>query len=198
MESGIKNLSNYLLYNFIDTPDELYKRLKLNVALCETLNTTIYSFPMKYHPINDPKYFSNRNYIGKHWNRKYIRAIQAILNSTKGKIGKGKSFFYAAFGRNLEEYHKILLMPEPFIMYRMHYDDKLRAYLQETKAIPYKDATNDTGDFTEKWYKAYCALSESERKEAESIIKENKFSPASYQSSNKKILSLLEYYKIKR
>ena len=55
--SGISNLSNYLLYNFEEEPEELYYRLRLNVDLCEELGATIYSFPMKYHPINDPEYF---------------------------------------------------------------------------------------------------------------------------------------------
>lgn len=52
---------------------------------------------MKCHPIRrttdmGEDYSHNRDYIGKYWNRKYIRAIQAVLNSTKGKIGKGTSF----------------------------------------------------------------------------------------------------------
>ena len=42
------NLSNYVLYNFKDKPVELYKRLRLNVDLCEELGVSIYSFPMKY------------------------------------------------------------------------------------------------------------------------------------------------------
>ena len=46
-------LSNYLLYNFEDKPEELYYRLRMNVDLCEELGASIYSFPMKYHPIND-------------------------------------------------------------------------------------------------------------------------------------------------
>ncbi len=82
----IHNLSNYLLYNYKDHPDELYERMRLNIELCEDLGISIYSFPMKYHPIDDPDYFRNRDYIGKpHWNRKFIRAIQAVLNSTHGK-----------------------------------------------------------------------------------------------------------------
>lgn len=85
VKSGIKNLSNYLLYNFEDKPEELYYRLRMNVDLCEELGASIYSFPMKYHPINDKEFFMNRDYIGKHWNRKFIRAVQAVLNSTKGK-----------------------------------------------------------------------------------------------------------------
>ena len=54
---------------------------------------------MKYHPISDPEYFKNRDYLGEHWNRKFIRAVQAVLNSTKGKIGNGVEFFEEAFGR---------------------------------------------------------------------------------------------------
>lgn len=124
---GIKNLSNYLLYNFEDDPDDLYYRMKLNVDLCYDLGVTIYSFPMKYHPIDDPEYFQNRNYIGPHWNRKFIRSVQAVLNSTKGKIGRDKSFFEEAFGGNVEEFHKILWMPETFIIHRFKYKDNLTA-----------------------------------------------------------------------
>ncbi len=90
---GITDLSNYPLYNYQDKPDELYYRMKINIDLCEELDVTIYSFPMKYHPIDDPKYFRNRDFIEINWNRKFIRAIQAVLNATKGKIGRGKSFF---------------------------------------------------------------------------------------------------------
>lgn len=126
-KAGLKDFSNYLLYNFDDHPDDLYYRLKINVDLCDQLNVNIYSFPMKYHPImktgdmeND--YSHNRDYIGKYWNRKYIRAVQAILNSTKGKIGKGTSFFEKAFGKDIDEYHKLLYMPETMIIYRYFFE----------------------------------------------------------------------------
>ena len=129
---GLKDFSNYLLYNFLDKPVDLYKRLRINVELCDELNVNIYSFPMKYHPIrkgkNDIEDFShNRDYIGKYWNRKYIRAVQAILNSTKGKVGKGLSFFLEAFGNSEEEFLELLEMPETFILYRFFFkwlDDK--------------------------------------------------------------------------
>ena len=126
-KAGLKDFSNYLLYNFDDHPDDLYYRLKINVDLCDQLNVNIYSFPMKYHPImktgdmeND--YSHNRDYIGQYWNRKYIRAVQAILNSTKGKIGKGTSFFEKAFGKDIDEYHKLLYMPETMIIYRYFFE----------------------------------------------------------------------------
>jgi len=118
----INNLSNYLLYNFKDKPEDLYNRMELNIELCEKLDITIYSFPMKYHPIEDPRYFRNRDFIGKHWCKKHIRAVQAVLNSTKGKIGRGESFFKKAFGANLDEFKEILEMPETFILYRYFFE----------------------------------------------------------------------------
>ena len=124
---GLKDFSNYLLYNYDDHPDDLYHRLRINVELCDKLDVSIYSFPMKYHPIRKTAEMSedfshNRDYIGKFWNRKYIRAIQAVLNSTKGKIGKGTSFFMKAFGANIDEYHKLLEMPETMIIYRYFFE----------------------------------------------------------------------------
>lgn len=120
-KAGIKNFSNYLLYNFNDKPDDLYERLRINVELCTTHDINIYSFPMKYHPLLG-QHSHDRDYIGKHWNRKHIRAIQAIMNSTKGSVGRGKSFFLKAFGRNLDEYHTLLEMPDTFIIYRFFFE----------------------------------------------------------------------------
>lgn len=126
VEAGITDFSNYLLYNYEDEPVDLYKRLKINVELCDELGVNIYSFPMKYHPLikganDDEDYSHNRDYIGRHWNRKYIRAIQAILNSTKGKVGRGKEFFMEAFGKTEDEYFELLEMPETFILYRFFF-----------------------------------------------------------------------------
>ena len=124
---GIRDFSNYLLYNFKDKPVDLYRRLRINVDLCEDLDVNIYSFPMKFHPIRktedmDDDYSHNRDYIGKHWNRKFIRAVQAVLNSTKGKIGRGKDFFEKAFGKDEDEFMKILYMPETMIIYRFFFE----------------------------------------------------------------------------
>lgn len=87
-KEGLKRYSNYILYNFKDDPIDLYRRLKINVDLCEELDIDIYSFPMKYHPLYN-EHSHDRNYIGQKWNMKYIRAVQAVLNVTKGCIGRG-------------------------------------------------------------------------------------------------------------
>lgn len=174
---GIRDLSNYLLYNFLDTPEDFYNRLRINIDLCEELNVSIYSFPMKYCPIDDAEYFGNRDYIGRHWNRKFIRAIQAIINSTKGKVGRGRNFFEKAFGRNLDEFKELLYMPETFIIYRLKYEDNL----------------------TEEWREKFLALDSYERFEAERIIEQNKFSDGDISEvMSTSIRELLKFYQIRR
>ena len=177
VKHGHTNLSNYILYNFEDRPIELYWRLKLNVELCEELNASIYSFPMKYHPIEDPDYFSNRDYIGKHWNRKFIRTIQAILNSTKGKVGKGHDFFCKAFGSNEEEFYKLLYMPEAMIIYRFYFEGI---------------------GMTEKWWNDFNSLTEEEMQIIKPIIEHNDFSNIDSQTENANVLHVLQYYCITR
>lgn len=168
---GIKDLSNYLLYNYEDKPEDLYYRMKINVELCEKLGVTIYSFPMKYHPIDDPDYFRNRNYIGKHWNRKFIRSIQAVLNATKGKIGRGKDFFEEAFGKDIYEYNKILWMPEAFIIYRRKYDQELR----ERLADKYKNHYVDENNLVYEWWEKFCSLDENQLIMVKNIVANNRF-----------------------
>ena len=191
---GISDLSNYLLYNYLDKPEELYYRMRINVDLCEDLDVTIYSFPMKYHPIDDPDFYDNRNYIGTHWNRKFIRAVQAVLNSTKGKIGRGVEFFEEAFGRDVNEFMKILWMPETFIIYRRKYD----AVLRERLAERYTSHSDEDCDLANEWWEKFNGLSPSKKEKAQRIIKNNKFEDGDYKCSDKAVLEVLSYYKIKR
>jgi hypothetical protein len=191
--AGLKDFSNYLLYNFLDKPIDLYLRLRINVDLCEELNVNIYSFPMKYHPIrkgkNDEEDFShNRDYIGKFWNRKYIRAIQAILNSTKGKVGRGKSFFLEAFGENETEYMELLEMPETFILYRFFFK--------------WVDGINGHG--TDHWRRAWKtyfdgAADETEKNKVLEIIHRNAFTDEKISEvsseSGMELLSFYTYYR---
>ncbi|MDR1729102.1 MAG: hypothetical protein LBR52_00350 [Prevotellaceae bacterium] len=186
--AGMRDFSNYLLYNFNDKPIDLYNRLKINVDLCEELGINIYSFPMKYHPIikqagDTIDYSHNRDFIGEHWNRKYIRAVQAILNSTKGKIGRGKSFFGEAFGHNDEEFYELLEMPETFILYRYFFK-----WLKDKH--PHS---------TDNWRKCYndCmqTLDEKEKVKLIKAIHDNDFSDTvQNQFTNPKSRHLMEFY----
>ena len=173
VEYGFKDFSNYLLYNFDDKPVDLYHRLRVNVDLCEKLNVSIYSFPMKYHPIRD-EHSHDRDYIGIHWNRKYIRAVQAILNATKGKVGRGLSFFEKAFGHDEEEYMELLIMPETFLLFRLFFEHL---------------------GYTQKWREAMHELSDEEKKELYPIIFKNDFNNIEELTSNEKFRYILRFYK---
>ena len=155
---------------------------------------------MKYHPIDDPNYFNNRNFIGKSWSRKYIRAIQAVLNSTHGKIGRGKSFFEAAFGKTLEQFHEILIMPEAFIIERYKYDrEAYEAYLANggTKKLD-AEYIERYGNLTNEWRMKYIALTPQQKNQANLIIFENIFTDEVIGNVDSAIYEVLQYYRIKR
>ncbi len=175
--NDIRHLSNYLLYNEKDKPVDLYRRLEINVQLCESLDINIYSFPMKFHPITGEQRF-NRDYLGIHWNRKFIRAVQAVLNATKGKIGKGETFFYKAFGES-EDYflNRLLYMPETFILFRLFFEDNGLVY---------------------KWWEDFSALSEKDSAEAKAIIESNVFTNIEELTQNPRVMRVLKYYTITR
>lgn len=116
---GINQISNYILFNYKDKPEDLYERLRVNIELNEELGIQIFSFPMKYSPISE----TDRTYIGANWCKKSVRAISAILQVTKGVVAAGSSFFYKAFGNNLDEYHEILAMPRELIMFRSYFEE---------------------------------------------------------------------------
>ncbi len=163
---GFKSISNYLLYNYLDHPADLWKRININTNLRDELNLSIFSFPMKYSPIS----LTNRKYIGKHWNKKYLRAINDVLLVKKGIVSSSRSFVEKAFGKNLDEFFKILAMPQDFIIYRNYFENN---------------------GMTTMWDDQYSSLTQSERDE---LV--NGLSAGFRTSSNKKLKKILELYEI--
>ena len=168
---GIKEISNYILFNYKDEPKDLYERLRVNIELNEELGIQIFSFPMKYSPISE----TDRTYIGVNWCKKSVRAISAILQVTKGVVAAGSSFFYKAFGNNLEEYHELLAMPRELIMFRSYFEE------------------NGT---TAKWQTLYRKLDDEQKKRLMDLVSLNisELRKASWPDDLKDIL---EFYLIK-
>lgn len=144
---GVNSFSNYLLYNFEDRPEELRERLRINIELAKELNVKIFSFPMKYAPIDR----TDRKFIGKYWNKQYLSNIYAILNVTKGIVADGESFFNKAFGATVDEYFEILSMPRDFVTYRSYFENN---------------------GLTGQWHDKFEKLSYFERKELISVLSE--------------------------
>lgn len=180
---GIRELSNYILYNFNDKPEDLYNRLEINIDLCKSENIAIFSFPMKYIPLFGEE-AKHREFTGKHWNKKFVRAVQSVLNVTKGIVAPATkhdktSFFHKAFGNDLKEFYEILYMPETYIVYRSVFEKKL--------------------GYTDIWKKEYNAIKQSnEWEEAKAIIETSKFTDIEEKTTNPAIREFLRHYQIQR
>ncbi|ADG81316.1 radical SAM protein [Thermincola potens] len=170
-KNDIKHLSNYILYNYKDDPNDFYERLYINIELNERLGTSIYSFPMKYIPLSN----KTRKYQGENWTKKQLRGVQCILNATMGKVGPKKDFFFAAFGENIEEFFEIINMPEDYIIYRK-----------------YNSRNSDI------WRKQYRTLTKNQKEEFHNLIKDNTFKEDLLRKTiDNDIKKLLEHYLIK-
>lgn len=115
---GLHQLSNYMLYNFHDTPADLFQRMRLNVELNEELGIRIWSFPMRYQPTDLP----DRSHIGKNWSRYQLRSMQIILQATHGIVSGEPEFFKRAFGDTQQQFEDLLLRPHHFIFNRDWYE----------------------------------------------------------------------------
>ena len=118
-DNQITSLSNYMLYNFMDSPTDLYERMRLNIDLNEELGIRIWSFPMRYQPVT----LRDRSHVGKRWNRYYLRSFQIMLQATKGVVSGSPSFFLRAYGENSEEFERLLMLPHSFIFHRHYFED---------------------------------------------------------------------------
>ena len=117
-DNQITSLSNYMLYNFMETPTDLYERMRLNISLNEELGVRIWSFPMRYQPVT----LKDRSHVGKNWNRYYLRSFQIMLQATRGVVSGNPAFFLRAYGDNSEEFERLLGLPHSFIFHREYFE----------------------------------------------------------------------------
>jgi len=190
-EYGQRDMSNYVLYNYKDTPEDFYERLKITIDLNAQfrndgsgVKTTIYSFPMRYIPL-DAK--NRNNETGNpYWNEYYLRAVKVILNVTKGPVMPGADFFYQAFGENASEFKAILSMPYDFIRYRVKRNWR-RIQNRKNRLMPY----------VRNWMDTYFELTDSEKQELIQILSPNcieKINDKFKENNNKKMKKLLKFH----
>ncbi|MEA3194315.1 MAG: hypothetical protein QOD26_2648 [Betaproteobacteria bacterium] len=172
---GLNDLSNYMLYNFHDTPEDLYERMELNIDLNEKLGTKIFSFPMRYQPTD----LKDRSHVGRHWNRYYLRSMQIILQATHGIVSGAPDFFRRAFGHSAEEFEILLSRPEKYIFNR--------AYFEEL------DGKSEFEEFK----KEFGKLSGPDRRELLALLsseKPSQFKTLRGKTANSAVKSILEWY----
>ena len=187
-KNGIKFLSNYILYNgedftgkgqhyHADTPEDLYTRMRVSMDFCDELNDKygkngrvhIFSFPMKYIPLNA----TDRSFIGTHWNKKYLRSVQRMLIPTQGKGVSTRSFFEVDFGKTVEEFIENLAMPEELLGLRGHFVERTNETKVDRKKRYAQWEINHAR--IDEWTRLYRSLG-NEYTSYVDIIKDNDFS----------------------
>jgi len=130
-EHGFVEFTTYVMFNFNDTPESFYRRLRVNVELSSQLGVRVTGFPMRYVPIDD----TDRRFVSAGWQWRYLRGIQCILSATHGVVSPNPAFFEAAFGRSPEEFLEIISMPDQYIIFRSDYKDKASEWQAEYRRL---------------------------------------------------------------
>lgn len=207
-KNGIKYLSNYILYNgedfsgkgqyyHADTPQDLFNRMKISMDFCDELNAKygsagrvhIFSFPMKYIPLNA----TDRSFVGTNWNKKYLRAVQRMLIPTQGKGVSNRSFFAADFGSTAEEFIENLAMPEELLGLRGHFVERINESKEERKKR-YAHWEVNHGRIDE-WKRLYRSLGDDYISYLE-LIKDNAFSMDNYERASTSTLRKMFIYNL--
>lgn len=163
---GVRTFSNYMLYNFMDSPRDLYERLMINIGFNEKwrkegkTTTSIYSYPMRYAPIKSidsptkvsqengicvPEKAENKNssdYNGVFWTKRFIRSIEIMKGVAHGSISPTPSLARRTLGETYDEFLANLYMPEELLRNRNTYEKKI--YKDEPKR---KSGTGDVERF---------------------------------------------------
>lgn len=170
VDAGHSEFTNYLLFNFADTPAGFYGRLQVNQELNRSLGIRITGFPMRFIPMDDVK----RGHIGKHWRWRYLRGMQCILLATRGLVSPNPSFVARAFGSSYDEFIETLCMPDRYIIWRASYE---------------RGAAED-------WRKQYRKLSESDKDDLYEELRELNLNRARRRDSiaRSRFAALLEHY----
>ena len=189
-ESGITHISNYLLYNGVDfkgkghdykadRPEDLYERMHISMDLQEELikktghRVSIFSFPMRYIPLEDLK----RGFVGARWNAKYLRALQRMLIPTQGKGVSSRSFFEADFGTSPEQFVKFLAMPEDHVGWRGHFVRRKNETNEEAEKR--ESVWRENQEYLKEWERLFNQLGDGKDKFIE-YIKNNDYSIEHY------------------
>ncbi len=189
-ESGITHISNYLLYNGVDfkgkghdykadRPEDLYERMHISMDLQEELikktghRVSIFSFPMRYIPLEDLK----RGFVGARWNAKYLRALQRMLIPTQGKGVSSRSFFEADFGTSPEQFVKFLAMPEDHLGWRGHFVRRKNETNEEAEKR--ESVWRENQEYLKEWERLFNQLGDGKDKFIE-YIKNNDYSIEHY------------------
>jgi len=112
-DAGFGMFTTYVLFNFNDTPADLWYRLRASAELSEMTGATVESFPMRYAPIDVA--CVKRLYSGPHWpggKAKLLTRITGIINRSGLLNLKNVEEFEYWFGQSADEFERLLRYPK--------------------------------------------------------------------------------------
>ena len=80
---GGRDFRTYLLYNFTDTPEDFWYRIRENAVLAEELGVLMRGFPMRYQPIRE----IDKGHVGEHWSRRQRDGFPRLMGQFSGPSG---------------------------------------------------------------------------------------------------------------
>jgi len=117
IDRGYKRFTNYVLFNFKDTSEDFYYRLKLHSELSYKYKAEIDAFPMKYKPILNIQ--KQKNYVGINWTKKELSGFNALIGNHSGtgivstrnrKVFNNNAIneFEYFYGKNEKEFKRLI------------------------------------------------------------------------------------------
>jgi len=148
-ENGFHDISNYLLFNFRDTPRDLYERIRINIELNKEFEgngdgTFIYSFPMRFAPVKgvanrrrdrviDEPVESQDWLHDPAWTPIFLANIENMKGAAGGAIPKSASFAYRVVGCTFEEFIANLYSPRTLLRNRNRHERHVYEYEPKRK-----------------------------------------------------------------
>lgn len=148
---GVREFSNYMLYNWKDTPRDLYERLVVNIHLNERWaeepatgnSSVVYSYPMRFAPIDNsagshanrrrdlflPAQSSGRDWLHDPvWTPRFVRNIEIMKGAAHGAISPTSTLARRTIGDTFEEFLANLYMPEELLRNRNKHERLVHEY----------------------------------------------------------------------
>lgn len=148
---GVREISNYMLYNWKDTPRDLYERLVVNIRLNQKWGKQssdkpegdIYSYPMRFAPIDSvdgnsanrhrdffpPADDCKRNWLHDPvWTPRFVRSIEIMKGAAHGAISSTPTLAWRTIGETFEEFLANLYMPEELLRNRNKHERRVYKY----------------------------------------------------------------------
>jgi hypothetical protein len=148
---GVREFSNYMLYNWKDSPRDLYDRLAINIRMNEEWGkgvkkepeAVIYSYPMRFAPIDKEggnhanrrreafrdDSAGDRNWLENAvWTKRFVRNIEIMKGAAHGAISSTPALARRTIGESYQEFLANLYMPEALLRNRNKHERRVYRY----------------------------------------------------------------------